>query len=209
MDNSSLALLERYKNPFEEAAERVNDRCKKLGLGTSRLWSVIVYPHADKRVIDGVITETFAMRGLCGCLSPLHDNDIDTLGHLKDPHYHLMIKSSCACSAAFALYLDYILNGNFAPVEKVRNEQAVYYYHCHLFEKNDSGKSLYRDEDRTLYNGYTPAGYDKLLEQLFKCADNFDNLHDLVVYLRAYRLDLIPHVEKYYRTLKAFYGKNY
>ena len=188
--------------PNDVVAEKV----KALELGNSRCWSVIVYQHYDKRHIDMFLEDTFGRRGLSGCLSPLHDEDLNSDGTRKEPHWHLLIHSDRTLSASLPLALSFALNGNFPPVEPVINENKMYLYHIHLYNRD---KTLYKDSDRTFYNGYTVPSTECALKQLFEIASGCNNLNELTVFCVANRPDLLSYIERYFRTLKAFYNANY
>lgn len=186
--------------------DKLSEKLKTLELGNSRAWSVVIYQHYDKRAIDMFLEEYFGQRGISGCLSPLHDSDLNSDGTKKLPHWHLLIHSDRVLSAQIPLAIDFALNGNFAPVENVVNENKMYAYHIHLYNRD---KTLYKDEDRTFYNGYVVPCTETILQQLFACASQCGNLNELTVFCVANRPDLLPYIERYFRTLKAFYNANY
>lgn len=186
--------------------DTVSEKVKILELGNSRCWSVIVYQHYDKRHIDAFLEDLFGRRGLSGCLSPLHDEDLYSDGTRKEPHWHLLIHSDRTLSAALPLAISYALNGNFPPVEPVVNEGKMYNYHIHLFNRD---KTLYKDSDRTLYNGYAIPNTECVLKQLFEIAGQCKNLNELTVFCVANHPYLLTYIERYFRTLKAFYNANY
>lgn len=185
-------------------------------MGTSRKWSILIYPNAQDYPLDctdnaelySCLYDYCVSNNLTGCLSPLHDMDLLPDGTSEVPHYHFFTVSKAPRTAQSIASLSYYLNGNLPPVKKVENELGYFRYFTH---QDDLDKAEYSSDDIVCINGYNPPCSGNKVTQsatqeLLDLAEQYYNMGSLSYYVMRHRRDLWNVLIRNSNLLREYYA---
>lgn len=118
-----------------------------------RNWAFIVYPESAPSDWFDILIQ----KGVQGCVSPLHDKDVNPDGAAKKPHYHVLVTYDGPKS--FNSINEYVsaLNQPIPiPVESVRGQ---YRYFTH---EDNPEKAQYDKSDIRIMNGFSIRDFVEL-----------------------------------------------
>lgn len=119
-----------------------------------RNWAFVLYPESMPKNWEEIISNT----GLPMAFSPLHDQDLDSTGESKKPHYHVICYyENATTSRAVKEFVTDKLNGTI-PI-KLESMVGMYRYHLHL---DNPEKHQYDDRNRRFFNGFDVNKVDSL-----------------------------------------------
>lgn len=118
-----------------------------------RYWAFVVYPEsAPENWIE--LLET---RGVVGCISPLHDRDIDPTGERKKSHWHVILCWTGPQTYNVVNGLSELVNGaNPIPLEHLKG------YYRYLTHKDNPEKAQYDEKDIVNLNGFRAEDFIEL-----------------------------------------------
>lgn len=97
----------------------------------SRNWAFIAYQESVVPDWLDILTRSYGDgERVCSLVSPLHDSDIDELGNLKKPHYHILVMFKSAVAQSTAERFSKLMK--FVGCERVRKRVPYARYLCHL-----------------------------------------------------------------------------
>lgn len=118
-----------------------------------RNWAFVAYPESLPVDWLQILTET----GLQGCVSPLHDKDVNADGEIKKSHYHIILNYSGPTSYNVVLNLTEKLHASIPqPLEQVRG------YYRYLTHKDNPEKHQYDEKDIKCFNGFNISDFIEL-----------------------------------------------
>lgn len=118
-----------------------------------RNWAFIVYPESAPENWFEILCQ----KGIQGCVSPLHDKDINPDGTSKKAHYHVLVTYDGPKS--FNSINEYVSELNQPipmPVESVRGQ---YRYFTH---EDNPEKAQYNKSDIRIMNGFSIRDFVEL-----------------------------------------------
>lgn len=118
-----------------------------------RNWAFVLYPESAPENWIDILEQS----GIQGCVSPLHDKDINPDGEPKKPHYHIILcYSNCTTYTAVKSFIE-TLNGTIPqPLEQVRG------YYRYLTHRDNPEKYQYSEKDIKTLNGFDILEYCEL-----------------------------------------------
>ena len=115
-----------------------------------RNWALVLYPESAPA--DWL--EQLQNTGLQGCISPLHDKDVDPTGEPKKAHYHIILCYSGPTSFSVVNALCVALHQPHpVPLEQIRG------YYRYLTHKDNPDKYQYDERDIKSFNGFNISDY--------------------------------------------------
>ena len=134
-------------DPFEfdsldEFEPEVVTGLKKL---KKKIWLYIVYPESAPE--DWI--ESMKLTGIQFALSPLHDKDLDVMGNLKKPHWHMIVIFDGPTTFMTASSFRSITKGPYPKA--CQGLRGAYDYFTHA---NDVDKAQYEKKDIQHFNGF-------------------------------------------------------
>lgn len=159
------------------------------GCGRTRNYATVVYPESAPENWRTVISE------LCiPCfVSPLHDQDVNSTGEPKKPHYHVLIMFEGVKTQDQAEAIFDLIGG--VGCEKVQSIRGYARYLCHL---DNPEKVQYNTEDVVMYGGADYIGiiglaidkYNAIGEMIdYCCSNQVYSYSDLLEWCRVNRFD--------------------
>lgn len=118
-----------------------------------RNWAFVLYPESAPS--DWL--EQLQSTGLQGCISPLHDKDIDPTGEPKKAHYHIILCYSGPTSFNVVNGLCRSLN---QPIPQALEQIRGYYRY--LTHRDNPEKYQYDERDIKAFNGFNILDYCEL-----------------------------------------------
>lgn len=119
-----------------------------------RYWYLLGYPES----LPDDWFDRLVATGLRGCVSPLHDQDIDKEGNFKKPHYHILLCFDNTTTYSNVLSISERVTG-LKHVEPRDSVRGSYEY---LWHKNNPEKHLYSESDCKPFNGFNISDYIEL-----------------------------------------------
>lgn len=129
-----------------------------------RLFEMILYIDSKSYDINEVLKN---IRGERYYAYSIHDSDLDDTGHIKKPHYHVIVRFDNArtCSGVAKLFG---IPNNF--VNHIRNERSYVRYLIHF---DDKEKYQYREEDIVC-----SRNYERFVHKCFDDKETEDEILD-------------------------------
>lgn len=110
-----------------------------------RNWAFVLYPESAPENWKDLLVQS----GVAGCISPLHDKDINPTGECKKEHYHIIVSYDGPTTYNNVKNLTDSLNQPIPqPLETVRG------YYRYLTHKDNPEKAQYDENKIINFNGF-------------------------------------------------------